>query len=272
MKKICIAALAALSLGLSACGSGAGKETAEAVEAKTREDKVSYGIGLDIGSNLKNFPVALNPALVSKGMKDALAGTQPMVPETELQEAMTALQTDMMAKQAQEGEKMKAMGEQNKADGEKFLAENKKKEGVVTTKSGLQYKVLQKGAGPKPKPDDVVLVHYRGTLINGQEFDSSYTRNQPARFPVGGVIPGFQEALQLMEKGAKYQIVLPAELAYGDKQAGPAIAPNSVLVFEMELVDVTGDKEPMFQEEAAAKPAPKAEAAKKDAPKAEKKK
>lgn len=268
MKKMCMAALAVLALALPACGQN--KEAVKAPEVKTREDKISYGIGMDIAGNLQSFPVKLNADLLSQGLKDALTGAKPLVADKDLQEAMQSLQAEMMAKQAMENEKMKGVAEQNKVDGAKFLEENKKKEGVVTTKSGLQYKVITKGSGPKPKPEDVVLVHYRGTLTNGTEFDSSYSRNQPAKFPVGGVIPGFSEALQLMDKGAKWQVVIPSDLAYGDKQAGPGIAPNSVLVFELELVDITGEKEPSL----AAEPAPKAEAKKDAKPeaKAEKKK
>ncbi len=266
MKKLCMAALAALILGLPACGSS--KEAAPTLDVKTREDKISYGIGMDIAGNLQSFPFKLNPDLVAQGIKDSLSGAKPLVADKDLQEAMQSMQTEMMAKQAMENEKMKTVGEQNKADGAKFLEENKKKEGVVTTKSGLQYKVITKGSGPKPKPEDVVMVHYRGALINGTEFDSSYARNQPAKFPVGGVIPGFAEALQLMEVGSKFQVVIPSELAYGDKQAGPNIAPNSVLVFDLELTEITGEKEPSLAAEPAVKPAAKPEV-KKDAAKAE---
>jgi FKBP-type peptidyl-prolyl cis-trans isomerase FklB len=145
----------------------------------------------------------------------------------------------MMAKQQ---ELAKIVGEKNQKEGEAFLAENKKKEGVITLPSGLQYKVIKAGSGNKPKATDTVSVHYQGTLVNGTEFDSSYRRGQPVSFPVNGVIPGWTEALQLMEAGAKWQIVIPSNLAYGDRGAGPQIGPNATLIFEIELISIQEPK------------------------------
>jgi len=163
-------------------------------------------------------------------LKDALAG-KPQMTEEQVKETMTAFEKEMTDKQ-------KAAGVKNGADGEKFLAENKKKEGVKTTASGLQYKVLKEGSGAQPKETDTVIANYRGTLIDGTEFDSSYKRGQPATFPVSGVIRGWTEALQLMKAGSKYQLFIPANLAYGERAIGGDIGPNSTLIFEVELLDV----------------------------------
>jgi FKBP-type peptidyl-prolyl cis-trans isomerase FklB len=155
--------------------------------------------------------------------------------DQEITEVMTAFQKEIMAKQQ---EMQKKLGEKNKAEGEAFLAENKKKEGVKTLPSGLQYKVIKAGAGKKPKATDTVTVQYRGSLVNGTEFDSSYKRGTPATFPVTGVIPGWTEVLQLMEVGAKWEVVIPSNLAYGERSAGAQIGPNSTLIFEVELISV----------------------------------
>ena len=152
---------------------------------------------------------------------------------------MTAFQKEMMAKHA---EVMNTLGEKNKKEGEVFLAENKKKEGVTTLPSGLQYKVIKAGTGKKPKSTDTVTVNYRGTLIDGTEFDSSYRRGEPASFGVSGVIPGWTEAMQLMQEGAKWQVVVPPNLAYGEKGAGPNIGPNATLIFEIELISIQEKK------------------------------
>jgi FKBP-type peptidyl-prolyl cis-trans isomerase FklB len=214
---------------------------------KTQKEKVSYIIGTDIGNNFKKQGVDIEPDIVIKGMKDALEGKKSLLSEKETTDIMTAYKKEFMTKQA---EAAKVMGEKNKKDGEAYLAENGKKEGVKTLPSGLQYKVIADGAGKSPKATDTVVVNYRGMLIDGTEFDSSYKRGQPATFPVNGVIPGWTEALQLMKEGSKWLIVLPSKIAYGDKGAGGAIGPNAVLVFEVELVTV---KEPA----APAKEAPK---------------
>ncbi len=202
---------------------------------KSQKDKVSYIVGLDIGTNLKKQSIDIDTAILAKGLKDALSGTKPLLTDQEIQETMVAFQKEMMAKQAEVGKK-------NKAEGEAFLSENKKKEGVKTLPSGLQYKVMKAGTGKKPTSTDTVTTHYRGTLINGTEFDSSYKRGQPVSFPVSGVIPGWTEALQLMEVGAKWQLFVPSNLAYGEKGAGNVIGPNATLIFEVELLSIQEKK------------------------------
>ena len=203
---------------------------------KDQKDKVSYVIGMDIGNNLKKQSVSVNSKIVAKGIEDALAGAKPLLTEQEVQETMMAFQKEMMAKQAEVAKK-------NKTEGEAFLAENKKKEGVKTLPSGLQYKVIKAGIGKKPKLNDQVTTNYRGTLIDGTEFDSSYKRGQPATFQVSGVIPGWSEALQLMEQGAKWQLFIPSNLAYGERgAAGGLIGPNATLIFETELISIQEKK------------------------------
>ncbi len=202
---------------------------------KSQKDKVSYIIGMDIGNNLKKQSIDIDPNILAKGLKDALTSGKPLLTEKEIQETMAALQKEMMAKKEE-------VGKQNKKDGEIFLAENKKKEGVKTLPSGLQYKVIKAGSGKKPKSTDTVTVHYRGTLINGTEFDSSYKRGQTVSFQVSGVIPGWTEALQLMEEGAKWQLFIPSNLAYGERGAGGMIGPNATLVFDVELVSIQEKK------------------------------
>jgi len=197
---------------------------------KDQKDKVSYSIGLNIGSNLARQNVEINADALSAGIKDAIAG-KPQLTQDQVKEVMTTFEKDMQAKQ-------KAAGEKNAAEGTKFLEENKKKEGVKTTASGLQYKLIKEGTGAQPKATDTVTVNYRGTLINGKEFDSSYKRGQPATFPLNGVIKGWTEGLQLMKTGAKYQLFVPPNLAYGERAAGPDISPNSTLIFEVELLDI----------------------------------
>jgi FKBP-type peptidyl-prolyl cis-trans isomerase FklB len=200
-------------------------------QLKDLKDKVSYGVGLNVGANFKRQGQELNPDALLAGVKDALSGKTPALTENELKETMEAWSKQMEDKQ-------KVVGEKNAAEATKFLAENKKKDGVKTTASGLQYKVMKEGAGARPKETDTVTVNYRGTLINGTEFDSSYKRGQPATFPVNGVIKGWTEALQLMKTGSKYQLFIPADLAYGPRAAGPDITPNSALIFEVELLEV----------------------------------
>jgi len=200
-------------------------------ELKDNKDKASYSIGLNIGSNIKRQGVDLNADAMMAGMKDALSGKKPLLNEGEVREAMTSLEKDMQQKQA-------AAAQKNTAEGEKFLAENKTKPGVKTTASGLQYTVEKEGKGAQPKASDTVTVNYRGRLIDGTEFDSSYKRGQPATFPVSGVIRGWTEALQLMKAGSKYQLFIPASLAYGERGAGRDIGPNSTLIFDVELLDV----------------------------------
>jgi FKBP-type peptidyl-prolyl cis-trans isomerase FklB len=205
---------------------------------KTQKDKVSYVIGMDIGTNLKKQGIDINPDVVFKGMKDAFSGNKPLLTEKEMDETIAAFEKEMKTKQEA---KMKQAGEKNKKEGDAFLAENKKKDGIITLPSGLQYKVIKKGSGKKPKSSDTVTTHYKGTLIDGTEFDSSYKRGQPVSFQVGGVIAGWTEALQLMEEGAKWQLFIPSQLAYGERGAGP-IGPNATLVFEVELISIQEKK------------------------------
>jgi FKBP-type peptidyl-prolyl cis-trans isomerase len=207
----------------------------EAAVLKTQKDKVSYGIGMNIGKSLKKDAVDVDADLLVKGLKDSLSGGTTLLSEEEYRATLTALQKEMMEKQA---EAAKALAEKNKKEGEAFLAENGKKEGVVTLPSGLQYKVIKSGTGKTPKAGDTVETHYRGTLIDGTEFDSSYTRGQTATFPVNGVIPGWTEALQKMKEGDKWQLFVPSVLAYGERGAGRDIGPNSTLIFEVELIAV----------------------------------
>jgi FKBP-type peptidyl-prolyl cis-trans isomerase FklB len=195
------------------------------------KDKASYSIGINIGQNLKRQGVELNPDAMIAGLKDGLGGKKSALTDDQIKEAMTTLEKDMEQKQ-------EVAAQKNVAQGEKFLADNKAKPGVKTTASGLQYKVEKEGNGAQPKPSDTVTVNYRGTLIDGTEFDSSYKRGQPATFPVGGVIKGWTEALQLMKVGSKYQLFIPAGLGYGARGAGRDIAPNSTLIFDVELLDV----------------------------------
>jgi FKBP-type peptidyl-prolyl cis-trans isomerase FklB len=158
-----------------------------------------------------------------------------LMTDQEYKETMTNFRTEMTQKKTAQ---MKEAGDRNKKEGEKFIADNKKKEGVITTASGLQYKIITKGTGASPKATDTVSVHYKGTLIDGKEFDSSYRRGQPASFPVNGVIKGWTEALQLMKEGSKWQLFIPSELAYGDRGAGRDIGPNSTLIFDVELISI----------------------------------
>jgi len=201
----------------------------KSTQLKDQKDKISYSIGLQIGFNLSRQKVDVSPDMLAAGIKDAIAGKPQLTPD-QIKEVMTAFEKDMEQKQ-------KEIGEKNKAEGTKFLDENKKKDGVKTTASGLQYKVVKDGNGAQPKKTDTVTVNYRGTLINGTEFDSSYKRGQPATFPVNGVIPGWTEALQLMKVGSKYQLFIPSNLAYGERSIGPDIGANSTLIFEVELMD-----------------------------------
>src|SRR5213595_1485971 len=186
---------------------------------KDQKDKVSYSIGMNIGFNLSKQKVDINPDILAAGIKDSIAG-KPQLTQDQVKDVMAQLEKDMEQKQKQAGEK-------NKTEGAKFLEEYKKKPGVKTTASGLEYKVEKEGAGPQPKATEMVTVNYRGTLIDGTEFDSSYKRGQPATFPVNGVIKGWTEALQMMPVGSKWQIVVPPELAYGARGAGADIGPNS---------------------------------------------
>jgi FKBP-type peptidyl-prolyl cis-trans isomerase FklB len=230
MKNILI--VAALILGLTA---GIASAEDNKVELKDQKDKNSYALGANIADSLKRQGLELNADILAAAVKDILAGQPTAMTEQEIEDTLVALQKEMLSKmQAQFAQ----AAEKNKKDGETFLAENKKKEAVVTTASGLQYKIIKQGNGAIPRAADTVTANYRGTLIDGTEFDSSYKRGEPAQFPVGGVIKGWQEALQLMPLGSKWQLFVPAELAYGERGAGGVIGPNAVLIFEVELVSI----------------------------------
>ena len=214
---------------------GATAATKAPLTLKTDKDKESYAIGMNIGKSLKKDSVDIDPAILLRGLKDTLAGGKTLLTDDDAKAAMTTLQTEVRKRQA---EKMQALAETNKHEGEAFLAANKAQEGVVTLPDGLQYKILKEGDGPKPTASDSVVCNYRGTLLNNTEFDSSYKRGQPATFPVSGVIKGWTEVLQLMPVGSKWQIFVPSDLAYGARGAGGDIAPNSTLVFEIELLSI----------------------------------
>ncbi len=206
----------------------------EKVELKDAKQKSSYAIGMDIGSNFKRQEIDVDGKALAAGIADSLAG-KPQLTEAEAKQVLTDLRTQLMGKAEA---KQKEAGEKNLKDGEKFLAENKKKEGVKTTASGLQYKVLKSGSGKTPKATDTVKVHYHGTLIDGSVFDSSVERGEPTSFPVNQVIPGWTEVLQLMKEGDKWQVYIPSQLAYGAQGPSPKIGPNSTLIFDVELLSI----------------------------------
>jgi len=197
----------------------------------TEQDKVSYAIGMSMAKSLKRQSVDVEPDVVAKGLKDVLTGNKTLLSDEEARDTLTGLQ-------AKQQEKAQQVALSNKKEGEEFLAANKSKEGIVTLPSGLQYKILKAGSGPKPSATDAVSCNYRGTLINGTEFDSSYKRGEPATFPVSGVIKGWTEALQLMPVGSKWQLFIPSDLAYGQRGAGADIGPNATLLFEVELLSI----------------------------------
>jgi FKBP-type peptidyl-prolyl cis-trans isomerase FklB len=207
---------------------------------KTDKDKQSYAIGMNIGKSIHRDGVDVDPNILLRGMKDALAGGKTVLTDDEAKAVMTNLQAEM---RKQAAEKAQLAGEANKKAGDAFLTENKTKDGVVSLPSGLQYKILTQGTGPKPTATDTVVCNYKGTLLDKTEFDSSYSRNQPLTIPVGGVIKGWTEALQLMPVGSKWQLFIPSDLAYGPQTKGP-IGPNSTLIFEVELVSIQEKKEP----------------------------
>ncbi len=192
-------------------------------------------IGKNLGNQLKQQSVEVDWNLVSQGMKDTATGSTPRLTDDEAKAVLTEVQSEVRKEQQ---EKMQAAASKNKTDGEAFLAANKGKEGVVSLPDGLQYKILTAGTGPKPTASDSVVCNYRGTLINGTEFDSSYKRGQPATFGVGQVIKGWTEALQLMPVGSKWQLFIPSSLAYGDRGAGAEIGPDATLIFEIELLSI----------------------------------
>jgi FKBP-type peptidyl-prolyl cis-trans isomerase FklB len=230
---------------------------------KDQKDKLSYALGMSLGNNLRINEITVDPTVVLRGLQDAIANGKVLMTEDEMRAALNQLNVDLRAKQEIKRKEMeearKKAGEVNKTEGEAFLAANKSKEGVVALPSGLQYKIITAGTGPKPAATDTVVCNYKGTLINGKEFDSSYKRGEPATFPVSGVIKGWTEALQLMPVGSKWQLFIPPDMAYAERGAGPDIAPNATLIFEVELISIKPKEEP--------KEAPKAPEPKKEAPK-----
>jgi FKBP-type peptidyl-prolyl cis-trans isomerase FklB len=202
---------------------------------KTDKDKASYAIGLSIGKSMKKDSVEVDTSILARGVRDGMTGAKPLLTDAEANGAMTVLQGNLRKKQEA---MMAVLAESNKREGDAFLAANKSQDGVTTLPDGLQYKILRAGDGPKPSASDSVVCNYRGMLLNNKEFDSSYKRGQPATFPVGGVIKGWTEALQLMPVGSKWQLFVPPDLAYGPKGAGADIGPNSTLIFEVELISI----------------------------------
>ena len=223
-------ALVGATLFLSACsGQGAGNAALE-----TDDQKASYGIGLDMGRNLEPTKGRLDMAAFQKGIEDAMSGAEPALADSVLQSALQQFSQSIM--EAQRAERQ-ALAAKNKTDGEAYLKENGARAGVTTTASGLQYEVMRQGDGPRPTADQQVRIHYKGTLIDGKEFDSSYG-SEPVQFQVGGVIPGFAEVLQLMPVGSQYRVVIPGDLGYGPEGAGEDIGPNAALIFEIELLEI----------------------------------
>lgn len=217
-------------------------EQASTTKLDTVEAKASYGFGIDFSKRLSQQGIILETEALVQGIRDGSSGTEPKISEADMTQArndfLQKLRTDMATKQS-------AMAEKNLAAGKAFLAENAKKEGVITTASGLQYQIITPGTGAKPTLEDTVTTNYRGTVIDGREFDSSYTRGTPATFPVKGVIKGWTEALQLMKVGAKWKLFIPADLAYGPTQRSEIIEPNSTLIFEIELLKIDGKDKPV---------------------------
>jgi FKBP-type peptidyl-prolyl cis-trans isomerase FklB len=223
----------AICFSIAALLSCEGQKGNSSVSLKTSNDSVAYSIGVSIGNNMKKDGLdSLNLDVLKQAISSAIKGDSLLIDAASCQGVI----------QNYLNNKQKVKGEANKTAGEKFLAENKKKPGVIVTASGLQYTVEKTGTGPKPTATDTVKVHYHGTLIDGTVFDSSVERGEPAEFPVGAVIKGWTEALQLMNVGSKFKLFIPSDLAYGDRPAGPKIAPNSTLIFDVELLEIKGKK------------------------------
>jgi FKBP-type peptidyl-prolyl cis-trans isomerase len=230
MKKVMIIiAVAAFFASSCAEPKPAPKKEITKADLKTEDDKVSYGIGFSMGSNFRKEEMGMNLEILQKGIEDGF---------TTMMAFQQKMRTKKQAQRMEMVQERKKQGEANKEKGEKFLAENKTKEDVVTLKSGLQYKILKKGTGASPKATDTVQCHYKGTTIDGKEFDSSHKRGEPAKFALNRVIKGWTEGLQLMKVGGKWQFFVPSELAYGERGAGQNVGPNEVLIFEVELLGI----------------------------------
>lgn len=212
------------------------------IKVTTEKDKSSYAIGVNLGTNFKMQGLDIDADVFAQGMKDAMAGGDKQMTDEEIKAAMTALQQQAMAKQQEMAKKQQEenakLAEGAKKRGEEFLAQNAKQPGVVTLPSGVQYKIITEGTGPKPSASSTVTTHYRGALLNGKVFDSSYDRGQPASFPVNGVIAGWTEVLQLMPVGSKWTVWIPSDKAYGDQGAGADIGPGETLTFDIELISM----------------------------------
>lgn len=233
-----LASILASSLTLSAAAQDAKTPAPAAAMPDALKDpkaQASYAIGLNIGAGLRRDGVTIDPAILAQGVQDAASGAKPLLSEDQMRAVLTKLQADV---QIARQEKAAHAAENNKAEGAAFLKTNGAKPGVTTLPSGLQYEVVTAGTGKKPSADDIVLCNYRGTLLDGTEFDSSYKRGAPDSFPVNGVIRGWTEALQKMPVGSKWRIYVPADLAYGEKGAGADIGPNAVLIFDIELLSI----------------------------------
>lgn len=236
MKKLrCVGLALAAMLASGAVVVGQEKGAPAAKAPATPIEKASYGIGLNIGRGMKSDGLEIDVKFLVQGVMDAIEGKESVLTEAQLREAFQTVQKELQSKQL---ERSKMAGDKNKKDGEAFLATNKKKQGVTTLESGLQYQVIKSGKGPSPKATDQVRTHYHGTLIDGKVFDSSVDRGEPVTFPVNGVIKGWTEALQLMKVGDKWRVFVPSALAYGERGAGADIGPNAVLVFEIELLGI----------------------------------
>ena len=233
-KRLLVLGLVAASTGLVVGCKDDAKKADAGTQLTTLEQKANYIIGQNIGRNLKNGGLTIEPDAMALALTDIRDGKPSRISDEEMQSIMKEVQEKAIAKQEEE---QKKTSEENLAKGKKFLEENKAKEGVMTTESGLQYKVITAGTGPKPKATDTVTVNYTGKLLDGTEFDSSAKHGQAATFPLDGVIPGWTEGLQLMPKGSKYDFYIPSELAYGSGGQGP-IPPSSTLIFEVELLDI----------------------------------
>lgn len=256
MKLNTLAALTATTLILTACG---GEKKAEQVEAEVAapqeeqvaalesvDQRISYIVGVNMATQFKRDGIDLDVAALSLAIEDTKAGKEPRLSEEDNRKTITELQTRAQEKQKAE---IEALSSKNTSEGEAYLLENGKKDGVITTESGLQYKEVTAGEGEEtPAATDTVTVHYKGTLIDGKVFDSSYDRGQPASFPVNGVIPGWVEALQLMNVGDKFELAIPSDLAYGPGGTGPDIGPNATLLFEVELLSIAKAEEPKEEE------------------------
>lgn len=231
-------ALRSTVLALGVCtvlSTQAVSNSSSAVVLKSDQDKLSYAIGVETGRSFKSHNVEIDPKIFAAGVSDGLADKPTLMNDSEIQKQISDFQQKTLAKMQQQ---LKESASDNQKKEQEFLAANKNKAGVVTTASGLQYKIIDPGKGTPPTDNDVVTVDYKGTLLNGKVFDSSYQRGKPATFPVAAVIEGWQEALKLMKPGAKWELYIPSKLAYGDQGAGGVIGPNETLIFEVHLLSV----------------------------------